>query len=536
MQTRKKLPMSERKALGAQVAAGAVDAATVAEQTGYSVQTVQRWAQSAGNDARSDATAEPNLPIAAGAICAPDQRRMALHDRVRYVFTAAQNNTLVHRGFFDALQVLCRVYDAQLVVGTFTYNKSGFQNGTKDDDGLWYDPCLTPYILDHSAEVTPDLVWCGELDILPTAVHPLTGLGNYTRHASGIVPHAKIAMNSIPTQPGGFKAMYTTGCITQRNYIQRRTGQIAEFHHVHGALLVEVDRSSGQWWARQLSATQDGSFYDLTNRFYPGGYERNIPALAITWGDVHAEKCPHAEWIFSAQSPGNMLDVLRPQYQFMHDLLDFMSRNHHNRNSGHFLSSMQYRTVADDLRAVQQVLWLAWRECTKTVVVESNHDQAIVRWLDDPSGHKDPLNSRLWHTLNAKLQDGLSGSMLCTALRTVGNIPDDSVFLQEDQSFRIGEDDGIECGMHGHRGPNGRRGSPAAFRDLGVRVNIGHTHSAGITGGVYCAGVSGSLDMQYNRGPSSWSHSHIVTYNNSKRCIVRMQGDTFRWRLEDGRT
>jgi hypothetical protein len=74
--------------------------------------------------------------------------------------------------------------------------------------------------------------------------------------------------------------------------------------------------------------------------------------------------------------------------------------------------------------------------------------------------------------------------------------------------------------MHGHTGVNGARGSPAGYRKMDTKANTGHTHSAGITDGVYTAGVSGKLDMGYNKGPSSWSHSHIITYPNGKRSII----------------
>jgi hypothetical protein len=88
--------------------------------------------------------------------------------------------------------------------------------------------------------------------------------------------------------------------------------------------------------------------------------------------------------------------------------------------------------------------------------------------------------------------------------------------ILEDESLKIS---GIECGMHGHLGPNGARGNPRNLRTVG-KANTGHTHSAGIVEGVYTAGVLGNLDMEYNKGPSSWSHSSILTYANGKRTII----------------
>jgi len=61
-------------------------------------------------------------------------------------------------------------------------------------------------------------------------------------------------------------------------------------------------------------------------------------------------------------------------------------------------------------------------------------------------------------------------------------------------------------------------------------VNTGHTHSTGIIDGVYTAGVHGKLDMDYNKGPSSWSHSHVITYPNGKRAIITIKDG--KWRAD----
>ena len=111
--------------------------------------------------------------------------------------------------------------------------------------------------------------------------------------------------------------------------------------------------------------------------------------------------------------------------------------------------------------------------------------------------------------------------------------PESVKFLREDESFIICSENGhgIECGMHGHLGPNGLRGNPAQFARMGRRANTGHTHSTGIHDGIYTSGTMSLLDMIYNKGPSSWSHSEIVTYPNGKRAIVTFwEGG---WRAED---
>lgn len=494
--------------------------------------------------ARSEQVKEDNRHIAGGIDVSPDKRRKILAGR-KFVFTSAQNNTYVHEDFYKSLMNFCVHNDAELIVSQFTYNKSGFQNGTTEDDDLWYDPRLTEFLHNDSAQVAADLIFCGELNILPTAVNPLSGMEAYTQHNSGIVPHAKVQMISLPRMKGEDpRFLYTTGAITLRNYIPKKAGQKAEFHHVFGALYVEID-DDGDWFARQLIADNSGVFYDLTTKYTPDGIQSNQKAAAINWGDIHIEKIDpdviEAAW----GERGSMMSVLRPEYQLIHDLTDFRARNHHNMNDPYHWADMFYKgtgNVENDLSLSAAFLAEITKDGTTAIVVESNHDQAYRRWLQEADIRKDPENAEFFHRSNARLFQAIRErtkrfSIYEWALRQ--KQPLSRVhFLQEDDSFVICNDadaeragrivGGIECGMHGHRGPNGARGNARGFRTIGRKVNIGHSHSAGIIDGVYVAGVSGLMDMDYNKGPSSWSHSHIVTYANGKRTIVTMKRGKWR--------
>lgn len=477
-------------------------------------------------------------PVAAGKIVAPDALRKKIIGK-RFVFTSAQNNTYVHEGFLTALESFCKDQSAELIVSRFTYNKSGFQNDTKDNEDLWYDPKLAKYLKDDSIQITKDLIFCGELDVLPTAENPLSGFDNYCRSASGIIPHAKVAMKSLPgMKEDGARFLYTTGAVTKRNYIQRKAGQKADFHHVFGALIVEID-TDGEFHVRQIVADKTGAFYDLTNKYEPdGAITRDHSVEGINWGDIHIEKTDDSVYKASFEdSPDSILNQLKPKNQFVHDLSDFSARNHHNIKDPHFLADQffnQKLSVEKGLTLAAQFLKAIERKGTKTVVVESNHDLAYRRWLKEADIRFDPENARFYHESNAQVYKEIEGgnthfNIFAWALKNKEDLKN-VVFLQEDDSFVICKDKsgGIECGIHGHIGPNGARGSPKNLRKIGRKVNTGHTHSAGIIDGVYTAGVSAKLDMDYNKGPSSWSHSHIVTYPNGKRSIITVKNGKWR--------
>lgn len=471
-------------------------------------------------------------PVAAGTLTTPEERRVSLPGQ-SYVFVAAQNNSFVFMEFWESLLTYRKHNGAELKVGTFSYNKSGFQSLEKGE-GEWFDPKIKPYILDQSASLRNEVIWCGELNILPTAANPLSGFDTYTRGCSGVVPHAKVSLQSCPVAKGSKpKFMYTTGAVTKSNYIQKKAGQKAEFHHSYGALVVEFDEN-GDWFARQLLASKDGSFYDLDKKYTPTGVEKGQRAKAINWGDLHSEKPDEEVYAGSFGDKDSLLDRLKPEYQFAHDTLDFSSRNHHNINNVHFrLRSQVYSSdkVQDDVKAAANTFKMMDRKFCKTICVESNHDLALIRWLNTADIRFDNIaNALFYHKCQVKVIEAIlekrdgQFSIFEDCIREI--YPSLNIeFLREDQSFIIcPEHGGIECGSHGHLGVNGARGTPMAYKRLDMKYNVGHGHTAFIKEGVCAAGLTGNPDQKYNKGPTTWSSSHIVTYPNGKRAIITMRG------------
>jgi hypothetical protein len=177
------------------------------------------------------------------------------------------------------------------------------------------------------------------------------------------------------------------------------------------------------------------------------------------------------------------------------------------------------------------------RDWCQSVVVKSNHDDAFESWLEHcVQAVHDPHNALLWHEANAewhrRAKAGERSFLPIEWLLKRCGCPANVRFLKEDESFITcaAEDGGIENGLHGHRGANGMFGTPNGFSKMGRRINIGDKHSAGICDGVYVAGTSSLLDLKYNKGPSSWSQSHIVTYPHGARAIVTMWDGDYRGR------
>ena len=454
----------------------------------------------------------------------------------RFIFTSAQNETDVHEGFLTNLEAYAEFLGATLHVGCFTYNKSLFEEHDKSEKNQWYHPRIRKYLSNERLQIGDNVVWCGEMNTLPTAVSPLSGFETYTQERWGIFPHAKVQLVSVPTlKHAPAKQIMTTGAVTLPNYVQRRAGIKAEFHHIIGALLVEID-NDGDYFCRHLLAEEDGSFYDIMARVSNGVIIEGANVEAITWGDIHHEHLdPIVAKVCWGASHGrlSMLDHLQPGFQFFHDTIDFSARNYHNLEDPHFWIKKfveKKDSVERDIARAAAFLERAQRDWCQTVVVESNHDLALQRWLKEADWRRDPTNARFW--LRAQLQQVVAienhvegYSIFEWAMREAANI-DDVVFLREDDTFTICHGQ-IECAVHGHLGANGAKGTPRQFTRMGPRVNTAHTHAPSIIEGVYTAGTSSKLDLGYNRGLSNWSHAHIVTFPNGKRTIVTLRNGKY---------
>lgn len=458
----------------------------------------------------------------------------------RYILTSAQNNTHVHDEFWGNLLAMAKHYNATVKVGTFSYNQNNFgqlavKAGTKkkEEKELWFDPRIKSFIDDKKVQLAPGLTWCGHMNILPTEDNPISGLETYGGSDSVIFPHTKIEMRSIATTPDlPVKMIYTTGAITLMNYLQKKLGIKAEHHHRYAFLLVEVD-AAGNWWVRQVAARKNGrEIQDLNVLVRDGVVTKDTTVEAITWGDLHATNS-QPEVVESSQS---MLNTLRPKYQFLHDILEGVSLNRHMRkhkaiHEGFSRWIRGLHRVEEELRQSRVVIERYLRPWCQTIVPDSNHDRAWLKaWLQEYDYRPDPANTELFLRLQSFMYSELRAGKLSKnvnltkfAFENEASLPKGVVtFLLPDESFAVGD---VECGLHGHLGPNGAFGSPSNLAKIGKKATTVHTHSAGIYHGLYVGGTSSKLtpDWDYTVGPSSWNWSHVVQYANGQRSVVTMR-------------
>lgn len=455
----------------------------------------------------------------------------------RWLLTAAQDDTDVHLRFWSNLQAYARHIGAEIVVGGFTYNHALYTD--HETRTAQFAREVEPHLRFDPMDCGP-VLFCAEMNTLPTAVRPLSGLTTYSQGRTAVFPHAKLAFESVPAMPGKFvPSVMTTGACTVPNYVKKKAGLKAEFHHVLGATVVEAD-DQGHAWCRQISATSDGAFQDLDTIVRAGRISSGNRVKAVTFGDIHIPSL--ADDVFASlwgRQGGSLIEVLRPEYQFIHDLMSFEMASRHVDGdpihrakmaaAGHSGIRWQVREGAKFLRAIE-------RETCRTVMIESNHDDRLMQWARKDVDRMDTGNAEYWHECNLELlrsiREGREGFNLCRwALKQEDARELEGIdFVPMGGSFVICQDSGgIECGMHGHQGPNGSRGTAVGLAKMGTRLTIADKHSPQILDGVYIAGMTGDLDQGYNNSPSSWQRSHVITYANGKRTLITQTPDA-RWR------
>lgn len=495
---------------------------------------LQRWVrkQMADKDAGKEHFAPDwslwNQSVSKG-LAAPRKRSAR-----RWLLTAAQNDTKVHAGFWRNLNAYAADIGAEIVVGPFTYQLGVFTDHTARNNE--FAESVRPHLRFERMDCG-DVLFCAEMNSLPTAVRPLSGLHSYTRGQWGVFPHAKLALETVPAMPGRAPAiLMTTGCVTIENYVPKKAGLKAHFHHVIGATLVEID-AEGRHFCRQINATKDGDFYDLDAKVSKGVVSRGHRLAAIQPGDIHAAVIdPMVERaIWGGDDP--LIDALRPFDQFYHDLFHGQAINHWQADKPFERYPLHVRgklDVAAEVAGCADFLRRTQRPFCRTHVVESNHDEWIWRWLQRADPRDDLTNAEAFHrwslaTLEAARGGEKEFSIFRHALAEADACGLEGInFIPIGSSFEICRDrGGIECGAHGHLGPNGTRGTTASLSRTALKINKGHDHTATIMDSVYSGGVCGD-DPALLKGPSSHTPSLIGTYANAKRTIITIQNGAWR--------
>lgn len=431
----------------------------------------------------------------------------------RIIITAAQNATDVHAGFLATLKVLAADRDAEIRVIPFRYHNPTSHWGDKAKaDDVWA-PELQEYLFETRKKLNDNLVIMGDIKTQPTAVDPLTGMESLSRGESAIFGHPKHRLKTVATPQNRYpKVLATTGACTVENYIPAVAGKKAEFHHVIGALVIDIE-SRTKFHIHHINAQRDGSFIFDRTVYTPTGKHPAPPYKALVMGDAHYRFADPAV-VDATFGPGGLVDCLDPEVLVWHDVLDgYAFTPHHQKNPFIKIAKQRkgWNVSEDEVR--ETIDWM----CTlgkgrKNVIVPSNHDNMLERWVLREDWKEDPENAAFY--LRTALVMAESAQMSAIGAEYMDPFAHyveqwatgDVVPLRRNQSFTVGD---IELSYHGHEGPSGARGSINNLSEIGVKVISGHGHSPAVQRGHWRTGTMTRLTAEYVSGPNNWLNAHV---------------------------
>ena len=459
----------------------------------------------------------------------------AVKDHKRFFVTTAVTGCRANDEFIASIKNFCSRNNAHaliLVASDPAHNKfaPGANYGTVDAQ-LANDPDISIVVSDIALNTN---LYISTVKLSAKAIDPATSMGRIaSKNGTFIFASPKQRLKAIPISNKKFPHYtMTTGAVTiadysTDNYMSGRTAFIAEHDHIMGGLIVEVV-DDDRYHFRQVQINEDGAFIDLGVQYHADGSVNQIAPEAFVLGDWHSgstDPLAKSAWF-------EMAKLLKVNKLIMHDLFDADSINHHERENV-ISRARKVEKNRHDLRSEVQFLVNDLNELTdlveEVIVVKSNHDEFLDRYLTSGYYVKDPQNHRYALDLAIVAMDG-EDPLVHAVHSAVGlKKPNNIRWLDRDEDYKIA---GIQLGAHGDLGANGSRGGLKSIEtSYGLSVT-GHSHTPEILRGAYQVGTTSYLKLGYNRGPSSWMHASCLVYpDGSRQLINAINGD---WRMEEG--
>lgn len=346
--------------------------------------------------------------------------------------------------------------------------------------------------------------------ISPTAKDPLNGYEILANNNHLILGHSKIHFKTLPRLRGeNLITMASTGYLSSKNYSDSKAGQVAFENHSYGFVIVEEGLVP-----RNVKVKSDGSFIDL---IYSVNESVSLieSSEGLVWGDLHTRQLNKEVY----NKTKELSSILKPKIHVLHDVFDGSTVNPHETKDM-FIQRLKIsegqHLIEDEVNECLDVIKDLKDCCGNVVVVESNHDNFLQRFIDNENWKKDLHNSPAYLKY-ALIQQTVDlrdhGNVFGYLLNEIG-----VGYIKMGNSFKLMD---YEVGQHGDFGSNGSRGSAQGFNRLNRKMIHGHTHSPVLINNVTTVGVSCNLNQYYNRkGLSSWAYAHSVVHSNGKNQLL----------------
>jgi len=210
----------------------------------------------------------------------------------------------------------------------------------------------------------------------------------------------------------------------------------------------------------------------------------------------------------------DLMAKLHPDHVVLHDVFDGTSISHHESKDPFIQYEKEMKGTNSLKREIDEMMnGLAEFQDYNVVVVRSNHDDFVDRWLKDTDWRRTvtPKNSLEYMQYAAAILSGEAPNGVIPYLIN-RKFPTFKTLGRSD-SFIV---NGWELGQHGDIGAGGSRGSLVQFRKLNTKMVVGHYHSPGRKDGALAVGTSTKLRLSYNIGASGWMQAHVIIHKDGK--------------------
>ena len=379
-------------------------------------------------------------------------------------------------------------------------------------------------------------IYLSDIKVSAKQINPQSGLPQFTQDGSVIIASPKQDLDYVANSNNKIpNAIMTTGAITENDYsndayMSQRTNKIAEYEHVLGGIIVEIENDK-IFHFRQVQMGADGEIIDLGLKYTSDGVER-VQNTVMVVGDSHFGE--HDEIAIEAEE--DMISYLNIKDVVLHDVFSAISISHHDKNKTITLAKKANEnkiSLEEEANIVAQYLDRFADDVNgKVVIVDSNHHEHLDRYLEEGRYAVDKVNLRYSLDIVKAMLDGED-------LPVRYMIENQTPFKNKNKVRWLEPDEdydcyGIEVSQHGSRGANGGRGNLQTLRKAYKKSMSAHTHQPRIYRGAVSVGTSSKLKLGYNKGLSSWVQGVGIIYENGTYQlinIVQNKDGQYTWRL-----
>ena len=439
----------------------------------------------------------------------------------RYVISAIQNDTDINKKFMATLDHFCKLKKAEMILIPTKYLG-------KLEKATW-DERYTNRICDTERNIGKSVKILGDLELLSSLENPCAGFDAVSKGKTIFVGHPQYYLKSLPRntseQP---RFLIATGAVTVPNVNSNsKAGKKAlQNHTLVAQYLSIVDEGTPKEELHIRALCFDGvGFFDVDGYYADKTFKPGVTLEALVPGDDHVIEIDPSVMGNVYTNKNSMVNILKPKIIVHHDTLDCTAITHHAKGLVVKQNAMEKNGTNDlekELTVTCEFVLNTTPAKTKALIVASNHNEHLDRWLQDPDSNLDRKNAKLYHWFmyNRMLDENKGKTAFQMYMnhfypKSLQNVE----FLNRDVPRLI---KGIEVHNHGDLSANGGKNGKTFFPKYDHKVIHGHIHSPSVDKTSYCVGTSSKYKLSYTSGNTSWNHTVCLIYANGERQLVHI--------------